>query len=291
MAKRGFPVLVAIDGSAPARAALETAARFCWPAGSSGHAVVVRELARAPGWPRAVWEALASREEAEAARATARLRARWPEARTFVVPGPPADAIVRQARQLGAGAIVLGSRGLGALGRMVLGSVGRGVIRRAPCPVLVARGRPRSVRRLAVGVDGSPNAQRALELVVRLLPPRGGEVRLVTVVEPVRLPSPGLVPRSIRAALTSEAAAAERERVTAARRRLEAARAALEKAGWRVRTEVRAGRPLEELLAAGRQADAVVIGARGIGGVERLLLGSVAEGAAVRCPVPVLLVP
>jgi nucleotide-binding universal stress UspA family protein len=55
-----------------------------------------------------------------------------------------------------------------------------------------------------------------------------------------------------------------------------------------VRIETRVGRPLEELLAASRDADLLVVGARGVGAVERLLLGSVAEGVVARAPGPVL---
>ena len=51
-----------------------------------------------------------------------------------------------------------------------------------------------------------------------------------------------------------------------------------------------AGRPLRELLDASREADVLVVGARGIGAVERLLLGSVAEGAVTHAPVAVLVV-
>ena len=50
------------------------------------------------------------------------------------------------------------------------------------------------------------------------------------------------------------------------------------------------GRPLEELVAASTDADVLVVGARGVGAVERLVLGSVAEGAVSRAPVPVLVV-
>jgi nucleotide-binding universal stress UspA family protein len=57
-----------------------------------------------------------------------------------------------------------------------------------------------------------------------------------------------------------------------------------------VKTELRTGRPLEQLLAAAKDADVLVVGARGIGAVERLFLGSVAEGAVSRAPVPVLVV-
>jgi nucleotide-binding universal stress UspA family protein len=98
------------------------------------------------------------------------------------------------------------------------------------------------------------------------------------------------MPGRVRALLTQEAASLEREHVAAARRQLETARERLERAGWRVRTEVRMGRPLEELLTASKDADVLVVGARGIGAVERLLLGSVAEGAVSRAPVPVLVV-
>jgi len=46
------------------------------------------------------------------------------------------------------------------------------------------------------------------------------------------------------------------------------------------------------LLATVKQThgDVLVIGARGVSGLERLLLGSVAEGALNHCPVPVLVV-
>jgi nucleotide-binding universal stress UspA family protein len=56
---------------------------------------------------------------------------------------------------------------------------------------------------------------------------------------------------------------------------------------------VRRGAPLPELLAAvaTARADVLVVGARGASGVERLLLGSVAEGALARARLPVLVVP
>jgi nucleotide-binding universal stress UspA family protein len=94
----------------------------------------------------------------------------------------------------------------------------------------------------------------------------------------------------VRALIAQEVADLEREHVAAARRELEAARERLARAAWHVKIEVRMGRPLEELLAASKGADVLVVGARGIGAVERLLLGSVAEGAATRAPVPVLIV-
>jgi nucleotide-binding universal stress UspA family protein len=53
--------------------------------------------------------------------------------------GRPDAEIVGLADELGAGLIVLGSRGLGPLRRALMGSVSDSVIRHAHCPVLVVR--------------------------------------------------------------------------------------------------------------------------------------------------------
>jgi nucleotide-binding universal stress UspA family protein len=290
MAQRRFPVLVATDGSSQARAAVETALVFPWPRGSAGHGLVARAIPVLTDASPAVWEALLEVTRAEARRAERRLRQRWPDADVFVTDAPPVRGILRRARTLRARAIVLGSRGLGAVGRLILGSVSGAVVRRASCAVLVVRGRARSPGRFLIGLDTSRHARAAVTFVASLARPRGGQVRLIRVVEPVRLPSTGLMSTRVRALVAREASNVERDRLAVARRQLEVARAQLVRAGWRVKIEILAGRPLEELLTASRDADLLVIGARGVGAVERLLLGSVAEGAVTRAPVPVLVV-
>jgi nucleotide-binding universal stress UspA family protein len=49
------------------------------------------------------------------------------------------EEIVRVAEEIGAGLIVMGSRGLGGMRRALMGSVSDGVMRHAHCPVLVVR--------------------------------------------------------------------------------------------------------------------------------------------------------
>jgi nucleotide-binding universal stress UspA family protein len=144
-----------------------------------------------------------------------------------------------------------------------------------------------------LGVDGSRPARRAVELVARLAPPRGGRVRCVTVLEPTRVPSMPLVPASFRATIAGQARALDRAR-TRARRALDAVVARLERAGWRATGEVRYGIPVEVLLEAVKalRADTLALGARGAGNrTARALLGSVAEGALRRAAVPVLIAP
>jgi len=220
------------------------------------------------------------------------LARRWPDAEVAVVDLPPVEAILAHARKVDAGAIVMGSRGHGVVGRLLLGSVSRAVVRRADRPVLVVKRRPRSLTHFVVGLDGSANARRAVAFLAGLAVPRRGQVTLLRVVEPVRLPSTALMPGTVRAALNQQVARLNAERMAPARRDVDEAAAELQRAGWRVRKLVRSGTPLEELLAVARtaRADCLVVGARGIGGVERLLLGSVAMGALDRATIPVLIV-
>ncbi len=292
MAKsREFRVVVATDGSSDGRAAVAAAVAFPWPARSQGRGVVARPRpALVSEWPAAVRAAVDENFDGIATAARRALRRRWPVADVVVLDKPPAEAILAEAR--GAGAIVVGCRGHGALGRLLLGSVSRDVVRRAACSTLVVKGRSRELRRYVVGLDGSANARHAVDFVAELEAPRGGQVSLVRVLEPMRVGSIGLMPPAVRGRLAGEMAAARREQTRVAQRVLTAAATTLKRAGWTVRSTIRWGVPVDELLTAVRSADAhvLVVGARGTGGIARLLLGSVAESLLSRARVPVLLV-
>ena len=291
MPKRAFPVLVATDGSPQARAAVAATVMFPWPDGTRAYGVVAQSVPRMAGWKRSVRAALTRSLLSEARRAQRALRRRWANAEVTVVDAPPVKAILAKARKRRVRGIVLGSRRLSGLQRLVRGSVGRTVVRRAPCAVLVVKGRPREIKRVLIGLDGSTRSRRAVAFVSRLQSPPGGLATLLAVVEPVRSTSISRLPASIRAVVGGELAALETRRRRAARREVEAAARRLTRSGWTVRTEVRRGVPMTTLLraVAAGQADVVVLGARGTGGVERWLLGSVAEGALARAPVPVLI--
>jgi nucleotide-binding universal stress UspA family protein len=57
----------------------------------------------------------------------------------FTMEGPPGQEIVSLAEEIGAGLIVMESRGLGGIRRALMGSVSDSVVRHSHCPVLVVR--------------------------------------------------------------------------------------------------------------------------------------------------------
>jgi nucleotide-binding universal stress UspA family protein len=61
------------------------------------------------------------------------------EASPWAVGGPPADAVIAVADDIGADLIVTGSRGRGRVSSALLGSVSTEVLQRARCDVLVVR--------------------------------------------------------------------------------------------------------------------------------------------------------
>lgn len=287
-----FPVVVGTDGSPVAQAAVAAALIFPWPEGTTIYGVVARRTRATAGRPGYVRAAFDRAFEHASIQARRRLAARWPDADVSVVDRSPIRTILGEARRLGARVVVVGQRGHGRIGRLLLGSTSRAVARRAACSVLVVNRRPRRLRHLVVGVDGSAHSERAVALVAELPPPSGSVVTLVTAIEATRTaPYPRLT-AAIRARADREVATRNAGLTTAARRELDRAAAIVRAAGWRVRTVLRAGPPLDVLLAAVESAgaDLLVLGARGAGRLDRFLPGSVAEGALNHSGVPVLLV-
>lgn len=186
--------------------------------------------------------------------------------------------------------VVTGSRGHSFLERFFLGSVAERVVRHAPCPVLVARPLYERLDQVVVAVDGSAGSRYALEWLGRLPLPETCALHLVAVTVPEDLArsSHFLLP-GIDAQIRE---AAHREAQNA-REYLNAASQTLGQAGrTQVSTEVREGDPAAELMAVAteRKADLIVAGARGAGGFDRLLLGSVSEKLVHHAPSSVLVV-
>jgi nucleotide-binding universal stress UspA family protein len=286
-----FRVLVASDGSLSATAATVTATCFPWRAGTRAYGVVSREVGTNEEW-YSLKGALEQAAKATAETTTAILVKRWSDVRVRVVDGPPAAAIVGAAKRNRADVIVMGWRGHRAVRRLLVGSVSRSVVRAAPCSVLVVRRAVRNVTNVVIGVDGSEQSARAVEFATLLQPPEGGRIMLVTAVPLMVDPSNPLLPSDIRKTAASGVASINRRRVAEARANLQQLAKGPRAAGWQVDFAVPSAAPLESLLSAVTQSGAnlLIVGATGASQLRRLLLGSVAQGALDRSPVPVLIV-
>jgi len=153
-----FPtnILLATDGSSEAQLAARTAADLAQKTNSELH--VVHAFGIAPVGPPVYPEATdlqgaefeAEGEEGQRIserRAREVLEAEVGKIRSgggavageHLLEGRVAPGIVGLAEEIGAGLIVMGSRGLGGIRRALLGSVSESVVRHAHCPVMVVR--------------------------------------------------------------------------------------------------------------------------------------------------------
>ena len=142
------PVTVGVDGTPESEPALSMAAET-----AARRAVRLRVLCawavRPPlGWEYATWrpeimsrwaDELSASAHASADQAAERVRQRWPE---LVVeseaPEMPPRIALEDASRL-SGLLVVGSGGMGALGRILMGSVSRSALYHAACPVAVVK--------------------------------------------------------------------------------------------------------------------------------------------------------
>ncbi len=103
-----------------------------------------------------------------AARACERFTARGVRADAAVGAGLVPTIILEEARQSGAGLIVVGSRGLGALRGVVIGSTARWLAEHSPVPVLVVRERRVAPTRVLIAALTAEEAPAARERIAHL---------------------------------------------------------------------------------------------------------------------------
>ncbi|WP_366557241.1 universal stress protein [Pseudonocardia sp. SCN 73-27] len=175
--------------------------------------------------------------------------------------------------------LVTGSRGLGGVPGLLLGSVSTAVAAKAECPVVVVRGARRSPgddRPVVVGVDGSEISDPAVELAFAAASERGVPLIAVHTWSDQMLVQLGPI--------------VDMDAINADERHLLSQRLA----GWRekypeveVRTVVRRDKPAQVLQELSANAQLLVVGTRGRGRVSGLLLGSVGHALlhTAECPV------
>ncbi|HEY7783928.1 MAG TPA: universal stress protein [Pyrinomonadaceae bacterium] len=198
----------------------------------------------------------------------------------------PAWAIVRIADEWRPNLIVVGAHGHSVLGgRLILGSVSQRVLYEANASVRVARGgkgSSDSVIRIIVGLDGSPHSHAAVDAVSQRQWPKGTAVRLVSVVDTIMAVSADPSDQSVLSWLEVD----DDEKSEKVRRLFEPLAEKLRAAGLDTSVVIRRGKPKDELVeeATRWNADNIFLGAKGMRGIERLLLGSVSAAVAASAP-------
>jgi nucleotide-binding universal stress UspA family protein len=213
-------------------------------------------------------------------------------AEAHLVMGREADAILDLEEQIGAGLIVVGSRGLGPVKRLLVGSVSESIVHHAKCPVLVVRGGAGSWPpvRVVIGEDLSEDAHSAAKLGVTMGKLMEAETLLVHTYEGMP-PHPETLPQADRELYEAMVEKHLRQVEPA----LEERAAELEEA-YDVRPQIRivpgeGAQVLSEIAEEGDGPSLLVVGSRGLGMGERMLLGSVSSKVLRAASGPVLVCP
>jgi nucleotide-binding universal stress UspA family protein len=286
-------ILLATDGSTDATLAARAANDLSGRTGAELHVVHVRQDLSPPSPPVAATDEYSRTSEQREAKElleeqAERLRsADGAVAGTHLRTGRPADEIAALAEELDAGLVVVGSRGLGTVKRLVMGSVSEGVVSLATCPVLVMRGGEGAgvTPRMVVGTDLSEEAMVAAELAVSFGDTLGVEVLLIMAyLRPMQMDARGPI-------ALAEADRADREASGAVFR---FAVGLEDQTGRRPRRRAVLGYAasvIQDAAEEGEEPALVVVGRRGMGAVRRFVLGSVSTDVMRSVAGPVLIVP
>ncbi len=208
--------------------------------------------------------------------------------RRVLARGPAAGPIILEYAEAEAiDVIVMGTHGRRGLRHLLLGSVAEEVVHQAACHVMTVRGQegpadePRPIQRILVPLDLSEHSAPLLRTAREMAGGYGAELHLLHVIQPLPFPVSAMTPLSIY-----DLAPRIREEAQA---RLQALFEATPGPDVPALYHVVEGHPARTIvqMAAQEEADLIVIAPRGLTGVERFVLGSVAEHVvrAAACPV------
>lgn len=277
-------IVVGIDGSDPAAAALAWVVRLARLTGARIEAVTAAAEMPLAG-PFAEWNLGEDAIELglEAQKHTLdEVEHDDVELDSFIQQGQPAAVLLGAAKD--ADLLVIGTHGHGAIESALLGSIGRQVATHAVCPTMLVAADPGRLQRMVVGVDGSEEALHALRWAVDLARAVGATIEVVTAYHytPVGMGSPWVPPVPMTTQHDMQAVAADV--LDDAVERADAADVVVERT-------VAEGSAAMRLRDRAADADLLVVGSRGHGGFAGLLLGSVSRKCLVHPTAPVVVVP
>ncbi len=299
-------VLVALDGSNTADGALGFALDLSREYGSElilctvvDHEAAIA-AASTPDGPLLAFDALLAEYDQTAQTllnaAAQRATAKGARAKTVLLEGRPAVAIVDCATDSAVDAIVLGTHGKEGLERIVLGSTAEGVLRLTTVPTFVVRlphhdtgglptAAPRTFGRILTAVDESDPSDAAIAFALDLAVSKGSTVVFCHAIESGeffdKAETFGYNPVPILQAMQEASSQLIDHKAQAARG-----------LGLPVEKVIIEGSAADAIIesAAAQCADLIVVGTHGRRGLRRLFLGSVAEHVIRHSAIPVAVV-
>ncbi|QCB29412.1 universal stress protein [Corynebacterium endometrii] len=293
MAKEDI-VVVAVDGSDASKNAVRWAANTAMKRGiplrlASSYTMPQFLYAEGMVPPKELFEDLQAEtlEKIEEARALAHEVAPEIKIGHTVAEGSPIDMLLEMSHDVTM--IVMGSRGMGGLSGMVMGSVSASVVSHANCPVVVVR-EDNAVTEstkygpVVVGVDGSEVSQKATEYAFAEAEARGAELIAIHTWMDMQVQA-SLAGLSAAQAEWSEV---EREQGELLNERL--APLVEKYPDVKVKKLIARDRPVRALSDAAEGAQLLVVGSHGRGGFKGMLLGSTSRALLQAAPCPMMVV-
>ena len=208
------------------------------------------------------------------------------------------DAITDESSRSNCQMIIMGTHGRDGIARLLLGSIAEQVSRQANVPVMLVR--PSSTqtpqfKRILVAVDGSPLSLQALNTANQLAATLGANLEIIHVIPSVNSIY-GYTDMAYAPML--DVTQIEKDLENGSQAIIKAALASLETNPIKV-THVRAESIPAKLLSVSQavllvisehKSDLIIMGTHGHIGLERLLLGSVAEAVSHHAKIPILLI-
>jgi nucleotide-binding universal stress UspA family protein len=210
---------------------------------------------------------------------------------TAILEGPVGPTLIAHARSTDVDLVVMSTHGRGGLSRLFLGSVADRLIRELHCALaLVHAGNTSPIphsgdqRRILIPLDGSALAESIIHRVLAVFGPDHLVLDLVQVVPPSHeLFTVGRAPLTVPTHLE--------QHLLVANRYLHAVATRLRQLGLTVYIQTRVDSSVARAIlscADERQSQLIAVATRGLGGLERMLLGSVADKLVRGARVPLL---
>ena len=201
--------------------------------------------------------------------------------------GRTSNEVIALSKEIDADLLVVGSRGLGTVRRILMGSQSEEIVHHAQVPVIVLTGAEDfwPPARIIIGEDFSDDARKAGELAAAISKLYGAEGLLVYSHPDL----PEVPPGEARSAVQNLTEMRERDKSM-----LEERASELEEIlGRRPEIRISGGYPANVLLEASQevQPSLVAVGSRGLAGLIRTRLGSVSTKVVTAARAPVLVYP